>query len=139
MTVTVTISGPAKSGKTNLANLIHNALLASTNQHYDVNLIDEGKAVVNPHNKLLEVEHGSYSQYVIIEVENIEEAFPEDDGDDNDNDPQPTEATTENTDATTPGPQDQASDQQPQQTGEETEDLTDAESPEETQVEDLTE
>jgi len=41
MTVTVTIEGPSKSGKTQLANLIHNALIRAPNQRYDVSIGDE--------------------------------------------------------------------------------------------------
>lgn len=47
MTVTVTIQGPSKSGKTQLANLIHNALISAPNQRYEVSIGDECECEVS--------------------------------------------------------------------------------------------
>ena len=44
MTIKVIIEGPSQSGKTQLANLIHNALIHAPNQRYDVSIEDAGEA-----------------------------------------------------------------------------------------------
>ena len=90
MTVTVTIEGASKSGKSQIANVIHNALIHASNQHYDVEIVDEG--VKGDGQRLLRnVDNSSHVGDVKIFVRQTD-AEPEDElddipSDDNDNVP----------------------------------------------------
>ena len=103
MTVTVTIEGASKSGKSQLANVIHNALIHASNQHYTVDIVDEG-VQGDGQRVLRNVDNSSHTSYVKIIVRQTDAAENDgggenDDSDDNDNVPD-TEDSAEPADAT---------------------------------------
>ena len=75
MATRIIIQGLPKSGKTQLARLIHNMLLQCSMQAFDVVLIDEGKDIINPHRQLLEVTPWDQPARIIIEVKKDKKAI----------------------------------------------------------------